>query len=68
MVKYIFTEFHTRPKYLSKEQRQNKDIFKKKKNLEEPLIKENSRYLGRGRKIIPDGREKRKMKCKKKYW
>jgi len=31
MVKYIFTEFHTRPKYLSKEQRQNKDIFKKKK-------------------------------------
>lgn len=55
------SEFHTQQNYLSKEQRQNKDIFKKK-NLEEPLIKENSKYLGRGRKMMPDGGEKCKMK------
>lgn len=34
----------------------------KKQNLEELLIKENSKYLRRGRKIIPDGGEKCKMK------
>ena len=38
------------------------NTYSKKKNLEEPLIKENSRDLGRGRKIIPDGGEKCKMK------
>lgn len=43
----------------------NKDKIKtysKKQNLEELLIKENSKYLRRGRKIISDGGEKCKMK------